>query len=132
MFGWGRRKQSAPATQADAERMFMQAMAQVSTLSAVDRATVAYGVAFSWKVFNAQFKSVENFRRQSFREQNIFVDGLQNMQVKLAANGDPGVGIGVSLTIMFLAAVIECDAAMINRLSDQLEPLNREGFLLVG
>jgi hypothetical protein len=49
----------------------------------------------------------------------------------LKARGDPGVGLGVSLTTMFLLGVLEFDAAGINRMSDQLEVLNREGFLLL-
>jgi len=118
-------------TQAEVERMFMTSVGLVSNMSVVDRAAVAYGVALSWNAFNANFKSMDDFKHLSVREREAFLDSLQNIQVELEKRGDRHAGFGVSLTVMFLCAVPEFDAAGINRMSDQLEPLNREGFALL-
>jgi len=115
----------------DSERLFMETMAGVSSLSGTERATVAYGVAFSWKAFNVNFKSVENFKRQPLSVKAKFLEGLQKMQVKMAEEGDTGVSLGISLTTMFVVACMDGDGGLINRMSDQLEPLNREGFRLL-
>jgi hypothetical protein len=55
-----------------------------------------------------------------------------DLETIMTENNDPQVAIGVALTKMYLAPLIEDNGPMVNRMAEQLEPLNREGAILLG
>ncbi|SRR6266481_6412909 len=95
------------------------------------RACVGYGVAFAWKIFNEKFASMNEFRRQSHSRQLDFIETLINLETMTEKN-DPEVALGVELTKLYISQLIEGNEPMANRMAEQLEPLNREGAILLG
>ena len=129
MFGWGRRKQ--PLADPNMEAAFSKAVEIISGFAPERRLAVAYGVAFAWKAFNSKFPSIEDFRRQSSRTKTQFWEGLKKVGEHLDSEGDQDAAHGVSLVGMYTLALVDGDAAMINRMAGKLEPFNREGSALL-
>jgi hypothetical protein len=89
-------------------------------------------VAFAWKIFNAEFSSIDEFRRQSRGRQLDFMKKFTRLETVMTENHDPQVSLGVALTKMYFAPLIEGNGPMVNRMAEQLEPLNSEGAILLG
>jgi hypothetical protein len=129
---WFHRKPKALSATEALEAEFNEVMRKVNEASPVARACVGYGVAFAWKIFNAEFSSMDEFRRQSRSRQLDFMKKFTHLETIMTENNDPQVALGVALTKMYFAPLIEGNGPMINRMAEQLEPLNREGAILLG
>jgi hypothetical protein len=130
-----RPKTEAMNSAADAEALeaeFNEVLRKVNAASPVARAAVGYGVALAWKIFNAEFPSIDEFRGQSRSLQMDFLTKLAKTEDIMRDKNDPQVALGVALTKMYFAPLIEGNGPMVNRMAEQLEPLNREGALLLG
>jgi hypothetical protein len=131
MFGWLRRKKNI-ATEAQAlEAEFDAEMQKLATVSGDTRAAVAYGVALSWRMFNAEFGSAEAFQNEPRRVQIAYAKKLVDLREAMM-NREPEIALGIALTTMCLAPLIERNSALVNRMAEKLEPLNREGSVLQG
>lgn len=112
------------------EAEFNEVMRRVMTAPGAVRVAVAYGVAFLWKLFDAEFGSAEAFQIQPRSVQLAYLEKLTKLEESMAQR-DPQVSLGVALTKMYLAPIIERNGTMVNRMADHIEPLNREGSILL-
>jgi hypothetical protein len=108
------------------------------------RKTISMGVAYSWRLFNVNFgtapkfiDAAPNFMKRPPAEQETFVDRLYQLSQLMAEKDDEG-SLGVALTRCYLVGLQalagkspDVTVAMINRMADQLDPFNREGFALL-
>lgn len=135
MFSWFRKKRitdSGAADEAEAlEAEFNGVLNQVAHFSDAQRAQVARGVALSWKLFNAQFESADAFLGRPRKDQLDYLEKVANFEQSVTEE-EPLLAIGVALTRMYLAPLIERNAVMVNRMAEKLEPLNRDGFAMLG
>jgi hypothetical protein len=128
MFGWGRRKE--PMADEKVVEAFKTSMETVSGFAPERRLAVAYGVAFTWKLFNVNFSSTGHFRSNK-RQRDKFFKGVDKLREEMNRRGDNDVVRGIIMTSFYFLSLVDSDAATINWMADQLEPLNREGFALV-
>lgn len=134
MLGWFRRRSEKVIDDAAAlEAEFDEVMRKVDSFDDRLRATVAYGVAFSWRIFVASYPTAERFQDEPLSKQMEFVDKLTQLENYFKSKqSELGLAaVGAALTRMYLAPLIERNAAMGNRMADRLERLNREGFSLL-
>jgi hypothetical protein len=85
------------------EAEFNEVIRKVSEASPVARAAVGYGVAFAWKIFHAEFQSVEEYQRQSRSRQLDVFQKLTNVERVMHEKGDHQIAIGIALTKMYFA-----------------------------
>lgn len=131
MFGWLRRRKE-PRSEAEAafEEEFNEVMRKVDAASPPARAAVAYGVAFSWRMFVTSYPTAAQFQSEPRNVQMAFADKLTKLEEHLTSRGD-ATALGVGLTKMYLAPLVDHNAALANRMVARLEPLNREGYVLL-
>jgi hypothetical protein len=129
---WFHRRPRALSAAEALEAEFNEVMRKVNEASSVARACVGYGVTFAWKIFNAEFSSMDEFRRPPRSRQIDFMKKFTHLEKIMTENNDPQVALGVALTKMYFGPLIEGNGPMVNRMAEQLEPLNREGAILLG
>lgn len=136
MPGWFRK--AKPSASVDAmEAAFHASIRQVRTdMSASQQAAVGYGVAFAWRAFNSKFASGEDCMRKFSAIKTDFIHSIEKMHNAMAERNDAEVAAGMALANMYFAALVALsertgNAAMVNRMADQLEPFNKEGSTLL-
>jgi hypothetical protein len=137
MVGWFRRSPKPSTGAAGMETAFHDSMSRVKVeMSNAQRTAVAYGVAFAWRTFNSKFSSGEDFLKKPSAIKMDFINDIEKMRNAMAERNENEVATGIALANMYFAALSTLsektgDAAMVNRMADQLEPLNKEGTILL-
>jgi hypothetical protein len=152
MFGWHKPKMTRSFDVAGLEKAFNDLITEVNKMSEEQRLGVAAGVTFAMRTFGKLYHGdFKRFVEQRANVQNHFINIL-NASANDASNNPAAVkvhgrnlgremGTGIRLANMYFTAMLplshnewrtDAVGAMVDRLGDQLTPLNEKGRAVLG